>query len=116
MTLRQERISKVLVQQTSEIIRKLRDPRLGFLTVTGAKVAPDLKTARIAVSVFGEAEERQESIRVLQIASGYIRKELGRTKAFKSVPALEFQLDEGAIHSARVQELLHNLELEQPDQ
>lgn len=115
MSLRQERINKVLVQQISEIIMRMKDPRLGFLTVTGAKIAPDLRSARVGVSVLGEENERAEAIRVLEIATGHIRRELGKSARLKSTPALEFYLDEGALNSFRVQQLLNSIEDEGSD-
>jgi len=115
VSLRQERINRVLVEQISEIIHRMKDPRLGFLTVVEAKVAPDLRTARIGISVLGEEDERNKSFKVIEVASGYIRRELGKSARFKSVPALEFYLDEGALNSFRVLELLHTIQEEPTD-
>lgn len=113
MSLRQQRVNKQLVQQISEIVVRMKDPRLGFVTITDSSVSPDLRSARIAVSVLAEPEERKATIEVLQKAEGFIRNQLGKTTHMKTVPALEFFLDEGAIASARVQEILRKLEIEQ---
>lgn len=116
MTLRQERINKFLVQEISAIVSKLRDPRLSFATFTEAAVAPDLHTARVGVSFLGGEAERQESLKAIQGAAGHIRRELMRAaRRMKTVPYLEFYLDEGALHSTRVQELLKELEDEQSE-
>ncbi len=110
MSLRQERINKALVQQISEIIRRMKDPRLGFVTVTQARITPDLHLARVGVSVFAEAEERKAMVNVLDRAAGHIRRELGKGARLKSVPVIEFFLDESAIDVLRVNELLKSIE------
>ncbi len=116
MSLRQERINKALVQQISEIIRRMKDPRLGFVTVTQARITPDLHLARVGVSVFAEADERLATIRILDKAAGWIRCELGKGARLKSVPVIEFFLDESAIDILRVNELLKSIENDQAQQ
>lgn len=114
MSLRQERINKVLLHEISEILLRMRDPRLGFLTITNAKVSADLQVAQIGVSVFAEPEGRQRALAVLQAASGYVRSQLGKGAHLKTVPALEFYLDESALHSVKVQQILKDITDEQP--
>lgn len=116
MSLRQERINKALVQQISEIIRKMKDPRLGFVTVTQARVTPDLHIARVGISVYADTEERQATVGILDRAAGHIRRELGRAARLKSVPTIEFYLDESALDTVRVAELLKSIENDQAQQ
>ena len=92
-TRRQERINQRLVVEISDIIRTLKDPRIGFVTVTGASVSPDLQNARIRVSVLGEADVTAKTLAGLQHSAGHIRALLGRRLAFKVTPQLEFVYD-----------------------
>ncbi len=113
MTLRQERLNRFLVQEISEIVRRMKDPRFGFITFTEARVSPDFRVAQIGVSVYADESERGISLDALQKASGYIRRVLIKNANMKSVPMLEFHLDEGALYSAKVQELLNRIQHEQ---
>ena len=115
VSLRQERVNKFLVQEISAIVRRMKDPRLGFVTFTEAQVSPDLRTARIGVSFLGDAEERQASFEVLKRAVGHIRRELLKVSHMRTTPMLELYLDDGPLKSARVQELLREIEDDQAD-
>ncbi len=115
MSLRQERVNKFLVQEISAIVQRMKDPRLGFVTFTEAHVSPDLRTARIGVSFLGDAAERQASFEVLQRAVGHIRRELLKVSHMRTTPMLELYLDDGPLKSARVQELLREIEDDQAD-
>lgn len=110
MTRRTERVGDLLRSELANIIsRRVRDPRVAMTSVTAVDMSPDLKHARIYVSVVGTDEERQESLAALQHASGYIRRQLGRElKRLKNVPELRFELDRGAEYSQRISELLEN--------
>lgn len=111
MSMRQERVQAQLVQEVSEIIRReLRDPRLGFVTLTGAEVSRDLRHARIFVSVLGDAEARKQSLKALNGASGLLRGEFARRAHLRVAPELEFRFDEGIERGQRIFELLHSVE------
>ena len=111
MSVRQEKVQAQLVQQISDIIqRELRDPRLGFVTLTGAEISRDLRYAKIYVSVMGDEKARQESLKALNSAVGLLRGEFARRAHLRFAPELEFRFDEGIERGARIFELLHSVE------
>ncbi|GHS93490.1 ribosome-binding factor A [Planctomycetales bacterium] len=92
-TRRQARLNSFLVREISGIIREIKIDRIGFVTVTRADIAPDLRDARIFVSVFGDAGEAQRNLDILARASGFIRSRLGKFLATRIIPRLIFVLD-----------------------
>lgn len=97
-------------EEVSEIIvRKLRDPRLGFVTLTGVKVSPDLSYADIYVSVMGGGEDVKRSLDCLEGARSYIRSELGSRMRVKHLPEIRFHHDTSAERGARIDSLLRDL-------
>ena len=111
MGLRQEKVQEQLVHEISEIIqRDLRDPRLGFITLTGAEISRDLRHAKIFVSVLGDEEARKQSLKALNSATGLLRGEFARRAHLRVAPDLEFQYDEGIERGQRIFELLHSVE------
>jgi len=111
MTVRQEKVQAQLVEEISEIIqRELRDPRLGFVTLTGAEVSRDLRHAKIFVSVMGDEKARRDSLKALNSAVGLLRGEFARRARLRVAPELEFRFDEGIDRGARIFELLHSVE------
>lgn len=119
MSQRTERVQKLARQVLGDAIRSLKDPRVGFVTVTAVRVSPDLRHARVAVSVLGDEEARKASLAGLQSAKPVLRAELGRQVRMKYLPELTFVLDEGADRAERIEELLHRIhnpqEEEQPE-
>ena len=76
--LRVRKMQEFIKQEVGNmLLRELKDPRLGFVTVTGVKLTGDLREATVYVSLFGQEEERKESLMVLNKSKGFIRKELG---------------------------------------
>lgn len=111
MSVRQERIQEQLVQELSEMIRRdLRDPRIGFLTLTGAEITRDLRHAKVFVSIFGTEEEQKQTLKALTSASGMLRGEFARRVHLRVAPELEFRLDEGIARGQRIFDLLHSVE------
>jgi len=111
MGLRQERVQEQLVHEISEIIhRDLRDPRLGFVTLTGAEITRDLRHARVFVSVLGDEEARKQCLKALQSATGLLRGEFARRAHLRVAPELEFHFDPGIERGQRIFELLHSVE------
>jgi ribosome-binding factor A len=92
-----------------ELILALKDPRVGFVTVTGVRVTPDLRLARVAVSVLGDDDARKASLAGLESAKPVLRAELGRQMRMKYLPDLVFELDEGADRAERIEQLLHEI-------
>jgi ribosome-binding factor A len=93
--------------------REVKDPRIGFVTVTDVHVTADCKLARIYVSVLGSEEERRQSLEGLNQAAGFIRFELGHRLRLRFSPELEFRVDDSLEKEARLEELfgqIHNQE------
>lgn len=115
MTHRPERVAELLQQVLAELIRdEVRDPRIGFVTVTEVRVSPDLKHARVFVSCLGELSDREASVKALNRASAFLRRALGRETRLKYVPDLEFDEDRTLETSLRVERLLDEIDRDEP--
>jgi ribosome-binding factor A len=113
---RPEQMAETLRQViTDALAREVRDPRVGFVTVTGVLVTNDLSHARVMVSVPGEDGEKTRAIEGLQSAAGFLRSRAARALTTRTVPELHFELDRGLEHAARINELLNNIRQEDPD-
>jgi ribosome-binding factor A len=111
MTMRQEKIQEQLVHEVSEMIqRELKDPRLGFITITGAEISRDLRHGKIFISVLGDEEAKKQSFLALKSASGMLRGEFARRAHLRVAPELTFVEDEGIARGQRIFELLHSVE------
>lgn len=91
---------------TDALLREIRDPRVGLVTVTHVQVSGDLSVARVAVAVPGDEPERQRALQGLQSAAGFLRRRLARALTTRLVPELRFELDRGVEHAARIDRLL----------
>lgn len=110
---RSQRISDLLREEIADIITyKLKDPRIGFVTVTGADVTDDLKIARVYISIL-KAEERKTTIEVLNAARSFIRSELSKRIRMKFIPTIEFRLDTSIEYGNRIEKLLREIEGEE---
>lgn len=107
MTRRSERVAEEIREETARIIgAQLKDPRIGFVTVTRVSITPDLRFARVHVGVLGDEAQRDRSLNGLQRAAGFVRRELGKRLRMRHTPELQFQYDHGLDASERVAELL----------
>lgn len=107
---RAERLVDQIRAEVAEIISgELKDPRIGFATVTGVEMSGDLSHARVSVSVLGNADAQQKSLEGLTSASGYVRHELGLRLRLRRTPELTFVLDHAAEDNARLETLLQKL-------
>lgn len=101
------RLAESIKAEVSKIIREnIKDPRLGFVTVTDAEVADDLRHAKIFVSVMGNEEEIKISMDVLNKAAGYIRSELSKIISLRYFPEISFKYDQSIEHGAHISKLL----------
>jgi ribosome-binding factor A len=91
------------------VLREIRDPRVGVVTVTAVRLSPDLKHARVFVSSLGDDESRKASVLALNHASSYLRRALGRTVRLKYVPELLFVEDTALETGRRVERLLDEI-------
>jgi ribosome-binding factor A len=110
---RPEQMAETLRQViTDALAREVRDPRVGFVTVTGVLVSGDLSHARVMVSVPGDDGEKSRALEGLQSAAGFLRSRAARSLTTRSVPELHFELDRGLEHAARINELLNTIRRE----
>lgn len=107
---RVEQIADLLRAELSELLqREMKDPRLGFVTITQVKVSGDLRHARINVSCLGDETEQQDSLRALRRAAGFLRRELGARIRLRTIPELDFRLDRSMAQAEEVQRALLHL-------
>jgi ribosome-binding factor A len=112
-TRRQQKVADLIQAEISTILlRKLKDPRLGFLTITGVKMSPDLKHARVYFSTIGDEERVETALIGLRSASGVIRGHIGRTLDLKYTPALAFFFDESLAFGAHIESRLQELHIQ----
>ena len=110
---RSERVRELLLKEISALIQRgLKDPRIGFATVTTVDLSDNLKHAKVYISVFGTDGERQDTIAGLTSASGIIRGSLGKNLNLRYIPILEFILDETAKHVAKINKIINELHSE----
>jgi ribosome-binding factor A len=88
------------------ITSELKDPRVGFVTVTAVETSPDLRHARVYVSVLGNAGERRRSLQALESAHGFLQRRIGRELRMKHTPQLQFVYDDTPERSMRISQLL----------
>ncbi len=105
---RADQVGEQVREEIMSIIRReLKDPRIGFVSITSVRMSPDLRQARVHVSVLGKPEQQKESIRGLVSAKGLIRHELGRRlQNLKFSPELRFELDSSIEYAVHISELL----------
>ncbi|MDQ3916066.1 MAG: 30S ribosome-binding factor RbfA [Actinomycetota bacterium] len=109
MSQRTQRVQKLARQVLGDAIQSLKDPRVGFATVTAVRITPDLRHARVFVSVLGDADAQRESMEGLDSAKPVLRAELGRQMRMKYLPELVFELDQGAAEAERIEDLLRRI-------
>lgn len=111
---RMRRVDEAVRAVLSDAITKdLKDPRIGFVTVTGVKTSPDLRHARVYVSVLGEQGTREASLEGLRSAHGFLQGRIAQELSLKRTPELSFQYDESIDRGMRITELLD--EAPEPD-
>lgn len=109
--LRRERLRTLIREEVSLIFEKeLKDPRVGFVTITDVVVSPDGKYVKVRVSVLGSEEEVKETMEGLNHALGFIRSRIAQTLQLRYAPVIAFEYDSSLAKSAKVQEILKSLE------
>lgn len=107
---RSDRVGDLLLEVVSELIRReIRDPRIGSVTLTSAKVTKDLRHARIYFNVLGGHEDRSDVSAGLKSAAGFIRSKVGKQLKLRFVPTIEFVYDETQDEAQRIEELLRQV-------
>jgi ribosome-binding factor A len=107
---RQERLAEQIRDEVAQmLVRELKDPRLGFTTVTRVELSSGLQHARVLISVLGDVAVQQETLEGLASASGYMRHEISHRLRLRRAPEMVFVLDRGAEASEKIEELLRKL-------
>ena len=107
---RSQRIQELLLEEISALIQQgIKDPRVGFATLTKVEVTDNLKHARVFVSILGTEEEKQQTLEGLKSARGFIRGALGKKLYLRYIPELEFRRDDNAEHVERITKILNEL-------
>lgn len=112
--LRVEKVQEFIKQELSKIIlTELKDPRVGFVTVTNVEVTGDLRSAKVFVSLMGSDEQKAATWVGLNKALGFLRTEIGKRIRMRFTPELSLHLDESLEYSAHIQELLIKIKQEE---
>ena len=103
------RVNEAVRQVLSEGLGELNDPRIGLVTITGVETSPDLRTARVFVSVLGSLRKQQQSLAGLTAAHGVLQARLGRELRMKRTPQLAFEYDPSVERGVRMTKLIDEL-------
>ena len=110
MSLRSNRVGEQMKKELSEIIsRKIKDPRVGFVTVTDVAVTGDLQQATVYITSLGNERERAETLKALEKASGFMRSEIGSRIRLRRTPELLFEYDSAIEYGNKIDALLRGL-------
>jgi|SRR5919206_1031624 ribosome-binding factor A len=109
MSDRMRRVNEALKEVLSEGIGELKDPRIGFVTVTGVETSPDLRRARVFVSVLGSERKRERSLSGLSAAHGVLQARVARELRMKRTPQLVFEYDPSVERGVRMTQLIDEL-------
>ena len=110
---RSQRIQELLLEEISKLLQSgLKDPRIGFTTLTRVEVSDNLKHAKVFVSVMGTEKEKSDTLEALKNAKGFIRNSLGKNLYLRYLPELEFKKDENAEHVEKITRIINDLHSE----
>jgi ribosome-binding factor A len=109
MSERMRRVDAAVREVLSEAVGELKDPRIGFVTVTGVSTSPDLREARVYVSILGSEDERAKTLEGLSAAHGVLQSRLGRELKMKRTPRLTFEYDPTVERGVRMSRLIDEL-------
>ena len=114
-SIRVERVQDLIREIIGELILKLKDPRIGFVTITRVKVSPDLRNAQIFVSVLGTEDDARRSMEALDSAAGYLRTQVAKEARLRYAPSLLFTLDATTKKAMEVIALLNQIKEKESD-
>ncbi len=113
---RQDMLGEQIAEDLSDLIRnRLKDPRVGFASVTSVEVSADLRHAKVFISVMGSPDDQRATMRALEHASGFLRHELAQRLNIRYTPEIGFRLDESIARGAHLLELMRQVRDEAPD-
>lgn len=111
--IRVHRVGEQIKKEMSQILqRELKDPRIGFVTVTDVEVTGDLQQAKVFITVYGDDEQKAETLNGLSKATGFIRSEIGKRVKLRHTPEIIFAFDESIEYGNRIESLLREIQQE----
>ncbi len=110
MSHRANRVGEQMKKELSDIIgRKIKDPRIGFVTVTDVQVTGDLQQATVYISVLGDEEQKENTLKGLAKAKGFIRTEIGQRIRLRKTPEIIFEFDESIDYGNKIETLITSI-------
>src|SRR5689334_5633266 len=107
---RADKVSEAIRREISVMLtQEVKDPAINFATVTAVETADDLRHANIFVSILGDEETRQESMKGLERAKGFLRREIGRRLQLRYTPEIHFRLDNSLDHAIKIKTILNEI-------
>jgi ribosome-binding factor A len=111
MTRRTDRVAEALQELIAELLlREIKDPRIGLVTITGVRISPDLRHARVFFSRLGDEEQRAQSLKGLSSAAGFIRSQVAHRLKLRVAPEIVFEFDPSLEQAERIARLLKDSE------
>ncbi|MEL3971286.1 30S ribosome-binding factor RbfA [Rossellomorea oryzaecorticis] len=111
MSHRANRVGEQMKKELSDIIgRKIKDPRIGFVTVTDVQVSGDLQQAKVYITVLGGEDQRENTLKGLAKAKGFIRSEVGQRVRLRKTPEIIFEFDESIEYGNHIETLLRKVQ------
>jgi ribosome-binding factor A len=112
---RQEKLGELITVELSDLLRtRVKDPRVGFASITHVEVSGDYRHAKIFISVMGSVDEQANTMKALKHATGFLRHELASRLTLRYMPEIVFKLDSSIEQGARILELIREVESEKP--
>jgi len=113
---RQEKLGEVIAVELSDLLRtRVKDPRVGFVSITHVEVSGDYRYAKVFMSVMGGKDEQVSTMKALKRATGFLRHELAGRLDLRYTPEIEFKLDRSIEEGSRILELIHEVEKERTE-
>ncbi|RMF84607.1 MAG: 30S ribosome-binding factor RbfA [Nitrospinota bacterium] len=114
---RADRVGELILEEISAmLIREIKDPRIGFVTLTRVEVSDDLRYAKVYASIMGDEHTEQQTLQGLQSATRFIQRELGKRLRLRRIPKLTFQRDKSLEYGAYINQMLNTLSRETLDE
>ena len=108
--MRVHRVGEQIKKELSHLFQhELKDPRIGFVTVTGVEMSGDLQQAKVYISVFGENQQKEDTLQAIEKASGFIRSEIGKRVRLRHTPEIIFKIDESIEYGQRIEQLIRDV-------
>ncbi|MCK4261641.1 30S ribosome-binding factor RbfA [bacterium] len=107
---RVERVATAIKEEVSRIIQEeVKDPRIGFITITDVELSRDLRHAKVFISVYGDESEKEKALKGLSSAAGFIRREVGKRVKLRYTPEIVFKWDRSIEKGAQIEEVLRRI-------